>query len=127
MAKRKGSKGPKIRLLLAVVLVSFCFFGMTPSIFEDNICKAITTQELYPVGFIRITNLSPYMVSIEFSGAQTISELIRPEYQMTSVAREGSYAWIAYFVYGDYRPIRGFTKVVEDKTSNVTIKTGKKK
>ena len=127
MVKGKGSKGPKIRLFLAVVIVSFCFFGMHPSIFEDNICKAITTQELYPVGFIRITNLSPYHVTINFSGAQTFSEMIRPEYQMVSVAREGSYAYIAYFTFAPYRPIRGFTEVVEDKTSNVTIKTGKKK
>ncbi len=127
MDKANGSIGSKIRLMLAVVLVLFCFFGMTPSIFEDNICKSITTQELYPRGTILIANLTPYLVTVQFSGTSTFSVLIRPEYSIEEVTKEGSYAWIAYFNYSDYRPVRGFVSVKEDKRSGVTIETGKKK
>ena len=127
MNKGKRSIGPKIRLLLAVVIAGFGFFGMHPSIFEDNICKSITTQEFYPKGRVLIANLSPYLVTVEFSGTSNFSLLIRPEYSIEEVMKEGHYVWVAYFNYADYKPLVGFLEVKEDKRSGITIEPGSKK
>ena len=112
---------PEFRLILAVVLVGVFFFGMEPSIFEDNICQALGEEALTPGGDIYISNSTGYTASIKFSGTGNFSKMVYADGYSQAAVDVGSYAWVAYFVGSDRKPQRGFVVVKEDKTSYVSL------
>jgi len=111
----------EVRLFLAVILVGICFVGMEPSIFEENICKEITTDALTPGGEIYISNSTGYLASVKFTGTGRFDKMIYAAGYAQAAVDVGSYAWVAYFVGSDKKPQRGFVVVREDKTSLVSL------